>query len=391
MNYFLSFNCLFNLNVPCYNNLNFVLVSKLCSMNNIPYSLNVYYLGIQPVPQITDYSKEVEVVEGSSVTIQCSTIGAEDATITWFKDDEPLEESPRFTTDFDEGLCLLRIERVSLEDEADYKCQIENESGITSMTTELIVEESVSMPIIKEPLSSFQVIERSIARFDVRVAGYPIPVVEWFKDGQQLEDMGRVIIIDDVDDKEPELFSLVIEDCKPEDTGEYKCIAMNEAGKADSACVLTISPLEERPGLTDIDETSVDIDETSVDIVETPVDIVETPVDIAEGQDLTLKVEITGSPRPEIEWYKDDKPIADVEPYKIEQKEDEYFLTITEATPNDEGVYKCISKTDDETIARSFRVAVEGIYITADYVILMLIIVFEIFRLILLFLFRNVL
>lgn len=316
-------------------------MSKPYSIDDISYSLNVYCLGAQPVPQITEFSKEVEVVEGTSVTIQCSTIGAEGATITWFKDDEPLEESPRITTDFDEGLCLLRIERVSLDDEADYKCKIENESGITSMTTELIVEESVSMPIFKQPLSSFQVTERSIARFDVRVAGYPLPVVEWFKDGQQLEDMGRVIIIDEVDDKEPELFSLVIEDCKPEDAGEYKCIAMNEAGKADSSSVLTISPLEERPSLSDIEET---------------------PVDIAEGQDLTLKVEITGTPRPDIEWYKDDKPIEDEEPYKIEEKGDEYFLTITEATPNDEGVYKFISKTDDETIARSFRVSVEGIY-----------------------------
>jgi hypothetical protein len=300
------------------------------------------YIGTQPVPQITEHSKEVEVVEGSSATIQCSTTGAKDAIISWFKDDEPLEEIPRITTSYDEGTCLLRIEKVTLDDEADYKCEIETDSGMTSMTTELIVEECVSMPIFKEPMCSQQVVEQSIARFDVRVSGYPLPVVEWFKNGKQLDDMGRVIIIDDVDDKEPELFSLVIEDCKPEDAGEYKCIAMNEAGKFDSTCVLTVIPLEERPSVTDFEET---------------------PVDIIEGQDLTLKVEITGTPRPEIEWYKDDKPITDKDLCKIHESGDEYFLTINEATPSDEGVYKCLSKTDDETIARSFKVAVEGIYI----------------------------
>lgn len=51
-----------------------------------------------------------------------------------------------------------------------------------------------------------------------------------------------MVIIDEVDDKDVELFSLAIEDCKITDTGEFKCVAMNEAGKAETVGELTVFP-----------------------------------------------------------------------------------------------------------------------------------------------------
>lgn len=264
---------------------------------------------------------------------------SENATVKWFKDDEPLEQSPRINTSIEDGVCSLKIHKVTMDDEADYTCEITNEYGTATMTTELIVEKCVSMPIFKEPLTSQQVAEQSIVRFDVRVFGYPQPVVEWFKDGKQLQDMGRIIIIDDVDDKEPELFSLVIEDCVLDDEGEYKCIAMNEAGKSTSTCTLSVLPLAGSPTIIESDET---------------------PVEIMEGQDLTLKVEISGAQTPEVEWFKDDKPITKKDTYTVDDSGNEHFLTVSEATPEDEGVYKCVSKSKDEIITRSFRVSVEG-------------------------------
>lgn len=297
------------------------------------------FQGAQAAPKITESSKEVEVVEGSTVTIECRSQEAENSTVTWFKEDKQLEENPRISTTVEDGVCSLKIKKVTLDDEADYTCEITTDLGTATMTTELIVEECVSMPIFKEQLTTQQVNEQSIVHFNVRVAGYPQPVIEWFKDGQQLEDIGRVIIIDDVDDKEPELFSLVVEDCKLDDAGEYTCIAMNEAGKSTSTCILSVLPLAGSPTITESEET---------------------PVEIMEGQDLTLKVEISGAPTPDVEWYKDDKCITKKETYTIDDSGNEHFLTISEATPDDEGVYKCVSKSKDEIITRSFKVYVEG-------------------------------
>lgn len=80
-----------------------------------------------------------------------------------------------------------------------------------------------------------------IVRFDIRVGGKPEPVVEWFKNDQQIEDEGRFIIIDEVDDQDKELFSLLIEGCKLEDDADYSVVAMNEAGKDTSRCHLVVT------------------------------------------------------------------------------------------------------------------------------------------------------
>lgn len=80
-----------------------------------------------------------------------------------------------------------------------------------------------------------------VVKFDVRVVGNPDPVVEWFKNGKQIEDQGRFIIIDEVEEQDKELFSLVIEQCEMEDDDEYSVVAMNEAGKDTSTCHLFVT------------------------------------------------------------------------------------------------------------------------------------------------------
>jgi hypothetical protein len=80
-----------------------------------------------------------------------------------------------------------------------------------------------------------------IVRFDIRVVGNPEPVIEWFKNNQPIEDEGRFIIIDEVDDQDKELYSLLIEGCKLEDDAEYSVVAMNEAGKDTSTCHLVVT------------------------------------------------------------------------------------------------------------------------------------------------------
>lgn len=65
-------------------------------------------------------------------------------------------------------------------------------------------------------------------------------MVEWFKDGKQLEDEGCVVIIDDVDDNDKELFLLVIEGCEMDDFGEYKVVVLSEVGIVDCQCDLMV-------------------------------------------------------------------------------------------------------------------------------------------------------
>lgn len=205
---------------------------------------------IEPLPE------EVEVLEGDSTKLECRI--SPEAEVMWYIDDEALQQDDRITFENQGDVYAVMISATELDDEGVYKCVAQNEFGKVSCETELIVEEGVTMPLIKEPLKNVDASVGDVVRFDVRIAGDPEPVVEWFKDGKQLEDEGRVVIIDDVDDSDKELFSLVIEGCQMVDSGSYKVVAMSEAGTANSQCDLVVTRDSVPPEFKDeIEEVSV--------------------------------------------------------------------------------------------------------------------------------------
>ena len=304
-------------------------------MSSLQFNLHV--TGAKPVslvPEITKELEEVEVLRGQPILLECHVSGATDAQVRWFRDNTLITDDARISSSFDGTVCTLSIEPSILDDEGEYMCQIENDQGVVSTATEVLVEQGMALPIFKDRIQNLNVTEGENACFDVRIVGNPEPVVEWFKDGVQLEDEGHVMIIDDVDDNEPELFSLVIENCKPSDAGEYKCLAMNEAGKDACTAQLVVNPTS--------------------DSTKTP-DAAEIPLVFTEGQDVTLKALM--SKHLTITWLKDDKPIKQSGHYDIDAKEGVHTLTIKNVTPGDSGVYKC-EATDDST--STFNVTIKG-------------------------------
>ncbi len=305
-------------------------------MNHYNSTYNV--IGPKPVrlvPEITKPLEEVEVLQGQPIILECHVSGASDAQVRWFHDNTPVTDDERTSSSFDGTVCILTIQVSTLDDEGEYLCQIENDQGVVSTFAEVLVEEGMALPIFKEKLHNLNVIEGENACFDIRTVGNPDPVVEWFKDGVQLEDEGRVMIIDDVDDNEPDLFSLVIENCKPSDVGQYKCLAMNEAGKDACTAELVVTPKS--------------------DSLETP-DSAEIPLDFLEGQDVTLKA-LMSADHPTVSWTKDDEPVTQSDHYNIDAKGGVHTLTIKEASPEDSGVYKC-ETSDDST--STFNVTIKG-------------------------------
>ena len=279
--------------------------------------------------------EEVEVLQRQPITLECHVSGARDAEVRWFHDNILVnDDDERVSTSFDGTVCTLTIPVSVLDDEGEYLCQIENAEGCVSTFAEVLVEEGMALPVFKEKLQNLNVIEGENACFDVRAVGNPDPVVEWFKDGVQLEDEGRVMIIDDVDDNEPDLFSLVIENCKPTDAGRYKCLAMNEAGKDECTAELFVTPKS--------------------DSLKT-LDSAEIPLDFLEGQNVTLKA-LTSADQP-VTWSKDDEPVTQSDHLEINAKGGVHTLTIKDASPEDSGIYKC--ETGDDSTS-TFNVTIKG-------------------------------
>ncbi|CAM4989221.1 unnamed protein product, partial [Rotaria socialis] len=64
-----------------------------------------------------------------------------------------------------------------------------------------------------------------------------------------------------------------------------------------------------------------------------------TDKEVTLNQPLVLKANVHGRPKVDVQWLKDQKPIAPSDHVKIERKDDECILTIPNIKEEDIGVY----------------------------------------------------
>ncbi|CAF0817484.1 unnamed protein product, partial [Didymodactylos carnosus] len=67
-------------------------------------------------------------------------------------------------------------------------------------------------------------------------------------------------------------------------------------------------------------------------------------VEANEGKTVCLEVEVTGTPKPEIEWYKGTKELFDSTKYSISRDGDKYVMVINNVTPDDIDEYTVKAK-----------------------------------------------
>lgn len=75
----------------------------------------------------------------------------------------------------------------------------------------------------------------SQVRLDVRVTGIPTPVVKFYRDGAEIQSSADFQIL-----HEGDLYSLIIAEAYPEDSGTYSVNATNNVGRATSTAELLI-------------------------------------------------------------------------------------------------------------------------------------------------------
>ena len=94
-------------------------------------------------------------------------------------------------------------------------------------------------------------------------------------------------------------YSLVLEVCDLNDSGEYKAVLKNKFGQAQSKCRLNVYPNNENF-------------KNSPNFVELLKDI-----NIQKGQDVCFKCVVVGTPQPEVKWFKDGHPIKETNNIKV--------------------------------------------------------------------------
>lgn len=70
------------------------------------------------------------------------------------------------------------------------------------------------------------------------------------------------------------------------------------------------------------------------------------PVEVVEGFAAKLQCRLTGSPEPNIQWFKDSEPVKEDNRTKMRFDGELCTLKILSTELDDEGVYKCVAKND---------------------------------------------
>ncbi|CAB1418960.1 unnamed protein product [Pleuronectes platessa] len=97
-------------------------------------------------------------------------------------------------------------------------------------------------PNFLQRLQSSSVTQGSQVRLDIRVTGIPAPVVKFYREGAEIQSSADFRIL-----QEGDLYSLLIAEAFPEDSGTYSVTATNSSGRATSTAELLVQGEEAVP------------------------------------------------------------------------------------------------------------------------------------------------
>lgn len=109
-----------------------------------------------------------------------------------------------------------------------------------------------------------------------------------------------------------QLCTLAKDRCEKEnDSGFYRITAVNSMGQAESICQVNIQSKDAPVFRERVQSTRM-----------APV-FLQTLVDrtVHEGERITLQVRISGQPKPQIIWYKDNQPLRNTHDHKVRSRD----------------------------------------------------------------------
>nr|XP_036873103.1 obscurin isoform X5 [Manis javanica] len=348
-------------------------ISKVASVPAAPVEPALSLLTSEAAPVFLTELQNQEVQDGYPVSFDCVVTGQPVPSVSWFKDGRLLEEDDHYMISEDQqGSHQLIITAVVPGDMGVYRCMAENSVGVSSTKAELRVdltstdydtaadatetssyfsaqsylssreqEESTSeegqLPQVVEELKDVQVAPGSLlAKFQLKVKGYPAPRLYWFKDGQPLTASTHIRMTD-----RNTLHTLEIVTVACEDAGQYSAYMSNALGAAYSSARLLVR------GLSDTEE------KPASDVLEqlAPPRFLErfTNKTVKEGASITFSVKVEGRPAPAVHWLREEAGRGvlwigqDTPGYTVASCAQQHSLVLLEVGRKHQGTYTCIA------------------------------------------------
>ncbi|XP_067398294.1 hemicentin-2 [Emydura macquarii macquarii] len=230
-----------------------------------------YRLEVQAPPRLLPGPKGLKVLVGHTLNLPCVAHGSPVPKLRWSKDGSPLRVGDQ---DFQEGPNgTIHILDVLVSDSGRYQCTASSSAG--EDTAEFMVE-VLEPPYLED--SADVLLERVLhenVTLPCPAKGVPKPAILWLKNSAKLPgSLPGFSLLDEG--------ALVIGSVLPSDSGDYTCLATNEAGSVRRRTKLVVYAPPEMRG-----------------------DGHRRNISVMANQLLALDCDVSGTPAPTITWYKD--------------------------------------------------------------------------------------
>ncbi|XP_049514071.1 hemicentin-1 [Dermacentor silvarum] len=297
-------------------------------------------LVVHDAPKINEFKFPANLSPGDTVAVICviKKGSAGPFELSWQKDGRPLEPTASLAVTSQKGgpVSTLTIVDVSARDSGNYTCVARNSAGSDRYSAHLAVTASPKLREFAFPPES-TLGEQILVSCAVRNAATGPHRMTWLKDGKALEKSDRV----SVSAQFKGTAAIMIADLRPEDVGNYTCVASNAFGSDSFTAALVVQ------GPPKIREFKF-------------------PADISPGETALVGCVIAkGSAGPfELSWLKDGRPLSSsgsprtaVSPNKGGPAS---TLTIVDVSAQDSGNYTCVARNAAGSDSFSAFLAVTG-------------------------------